>query len=73
MYIKNNCIDMICFYAFWILILNLKSGIKQPTISWKFAEESLPKAKTLGPTDDKQPDFSKKALILAAILLHQSY
>ena len=39
---------------------NLKFGIKQSEIGWKFAEQCLPKARILGPADDRRPDFFGK-------------
>ena len=51
---------MICFYIFWILILNIKFGIKQSKIGWKFAEQWLLKAKILGPADEQTTRFFEK-------------
>ena len=52
---------------------NLKFGIKQSKIGWKFVEEWLPKAKISGSTDDRRPDFFRKMhQFKAAILLSQS-
>ena len=40
--------------------LNLKFGIKQSKIGWKFAQEWLTKAKISGLTDDREPDVFEK-------------
>ena len=42
------------------LYINLKFGIKQSKIGWKFAEQKLMKAKISGLADDRQPDFFEK-------------
>ena len=39
---------------------NLKFGIKQSKIGWKFAEQWLPKVKISEPVDDRRPDFFEK-------------
>ena len=39
---------------------NLKFGIKESKIDWKFAEQWLTKAKISGPADDRRPDFFEK-------------
>ena len=44
---------------------NLKFGIKQSKIGWKFAEQWLPKAETSGSADDRQPDFFGKCTKLS--------
>ena len=43
---------------------NLKFGIKQFKIYWKFAERWLPNAKISGPADDRRPDFFEKCTAL---------
>ena len=46
------------FYESWCF--NLKFGIKQSEIGWKFAEQWLPKAKCLGSAGDRQPNFFRE-------------
>ena len=44
----------------WASYFNLKFGITQAKIDWKFAEECLPKAKISEPNEDRRPDFFRK-------------
>ena len=60
MQVENDCIYVICFIFSESSYFNLKFGVKQSKIGWKFAEQWPTKAKIFGSTDDRQPDFIEK-------------